>query len=113
MSTLSSKPVRRYTPVELASILVFIALALIVALTPLATNGVGSLNVLSDRPILLSSASNVVFAADLEYWDENCSHGWEADSTCSAIVARTQSCNTSVDSGYCAEYAHYLKRLAK
>ena len=115
MSTLSSKPVRTYIPVESISIVIFLVLVISVLFALIMGSSDSSLNNFSDRPALLLSTSNIVFAGDLEYWNANCSHGWTAgsDSTCSEIVARTQSCANSVDSAYCAEYAHYLRGVVE
>lgn len=52
------------------------------------------------------------FAADLQYWDTYCSHGWSADSMCEAIASRSQSCWISIDSAYCSEYTKYLKQYS-
>jgi hypothetical protein len=113
MSTISSKSVKRHDPAELISIVAIIILTLTVAVAPFTANIHNSLNSLAEQSAPLSAADNVVFVSDLQYWNANCSHGWASDSTCSAIVAKTQSCLSSVDSAYCSEYAHYLENFAE
>lgn len=61
-------------------------------------------------PAGLSLNSVVSFEVDERYWDANCSTGWSSDTICDAIVARTQSCTTSVDSAYCSAYESYLQQ---
>jgi hypothetical protein len=92
---------------------VFLVLTFTVLVAPFTANIYNSLNMAAERPAPLSAANNVVFVSDLKYWNANCSHGWASNSTCSEIVARTQSCTTSVDSAYCSEYAHYLQNFAE
>ena len=53
------------------------------------------------------------FKADKAYWKNNCSHGWNGNSTCEDIVARAQACEvfTVTESTYCADYKEYLKQF--
>lgn len=57
------------------------------------------------------AGSEASLAADAQYWDVNCSHGWSSDSTCDTIVVRTQSCEISAASTYCSEYKTYLRQF--
>lgn len=57
----------------------------------------------------ISTGGPVSFAADQQYWDASCSHGWSSDVRCDAIVSRTHSCAVSVDSVYCSEYEKDLQ----
>jgi hypothetical protein len=59
----------------------------------------------------LSLNGEVSFASDQRYWSTYCDSGWSSDSGCDAIVARAQSCTTSVDSAYCSAYESYLQQL--
>ena len=67
----------------------------------------------STHPDLLTGG-NISFAADQQYWDANCNHGWSSGARCDSIVARSQFCSVSVNSVYCSEYKNYLQgRLDK
>ena len=66
-----------------------------------------------DGPTNLSANSMPSFAADQQYWESNCSHGWSSDSTCDAIELRSQACVDSINSVYCSEYKSYLQNFAK
>jgi len=59
----------------------------------------------------ISTNDGVSFASDLQYWDAKCSHGWTEDSTCDALVSRTQSCVIGTGSAYCSEYDTYLQQF--
>jgi hypothetical protein len=52
---------------------------------------------------------NISFAADQLYWVANCSQGWSSDARCDTIVARAQSCSSSMASAYCSQYENYLQ----
>ena len=68
----------------------------------------------SSNSVNLSSGTAVSFTTDQQYWEANCSHGWDADSACDNIVLRVQACYTSfgeIDSAYCSEYQSYLQRF--
>ncbi len=58
----------------------------------------------------ISTGGHVSFAADQQYWDASCSHGWSSDARCDAIVSRTHSCAVSVDSVYCSAYEKNLQK---
>ena len=60
---------------------------------------------------VLSAGSQISFAADAQYWDVNCSHGWTSDAACDTLVARTQACEISAASAYCSEYKTYLRQF--
>ena len=116
MSTISSKPTKRYGIVDFVSVFVFFALLLTLLVLPFTGNLYSSLSTTlgsMDRPHAnLSSSVNYSFAADQNYWAVNCSHGWSSNSTCDDIVSRSQSCSISVDSAYCSEYESYLKQFS-
>jgi len=58
----------------------------------------------------VSDIEGVSFASDEEYWTANCSHGWDSDSVCDAIVLRTKLCTGYVSSDYCSDYKNYLRQ---
>ena len=117
MTTLSSKPTKRYTPVDIVSVFVFLALILTLLVIPFTGNiytAVSSaLGAGNSTNTMSSSNIEYSFAADQQYWASNCSHGWSSDSTCNEIVARSQACSISSESAYCAEYSNYLKQFPK
>ena len=53
----------------------------------------------------------VSFAGDVQFWDANCSHGWSANESCDAIVARANYCGLDLNSPYCMEYDAYMKQI--
>lgn len=118
MSTISSKQTKKQGLIDPMLFLLFLASILIfVLLSPFATdaynptqNLFSSFNPTSNR---LSASTDVSFAADLRYWEFNCSRGWSGNAACEAIVARSQSCAISVDSAYCSEYASYMEQFNK
>ena len=59
----------------------------------------------------ISAESEVSFAADVQYWDANCAHGWESDSACNMIFTRAQSCEISTASTYCSDYKTYMRQF--
>ena len=117
MSTLSSKPTKRYSPLELISLFVFVALIATLLAMPFTANLYNSMSTApgtenrSHTGILTSASYS--FSADQQYWNANCSHGWSSNATCEDIVARAQSCSISTDSAYCSEYENYLNQFAK
>ena len=117
MSTFSSKSVKRYSPVDSMSVVILLVLILTLLIAPFTANIFHSLGTavgnLRSAPAGLSAKSDAVFVVDLQYWNANCSHGWSSDSTCDAIVARSQSCTISVDSAYCSAYQSYLQQLSE
>jgi len=62
-------------------------------------------------PVFISKGAS--FVSDAQYWDANCSHGWNSDSACDTIVSRTQSCAISTASAYCSQYDTYLQQFRK
>jgi hypothetical protein len=113
MSIISSKHVKKHGHVDWLFVLFALALVLLV-LAPFNGNIFNFMRTAPEAPQVtrfdLSTSGSVSFAADQEYWDANCSHGWSANAGCDTIVARTQSCSASVDSVYCSEYDKYLQR---
>ena len=116
MATFPSKQKKRQDLVDPMLVLVSIALlSVLIAFGPL--NG----NMFSSMPNALvmeggaadnaSGSVGVSFASDLQYWDANCIHGWTSDSTCDALVSRTQWCSLGVGSAYCSEYDAYLQQI--
>ena len=114
MSTISSRQVNRQGLIDPISVFLILILVLLV-LGPLAGNLYNSIsralgtigNPVSDASI----RSDVSFASDQQYWNASCSHGWSSDSTCEAIVLRSQACVVSVASTYCSEYDAYLQQF--
>ena len=116
MSTISSKQRRRHSAIDPLFVLVFLVMVLtLLVFAPLIdktydsfSNAPGSFSNVSSGLSLTKEAS---FAADLQYWNANCSHGWTSDSGCDAIASRAQSCMISIDSVYCSEYDSYLQQF--
>ena len=117
MSTLSSKPTKRYSPVELISLFVFLALIATLLVIPFTGSLYNSLSTALGAGNYthtgISSNASYSFSADQQYWNTNCSHGWSSTSTCDDIVARAQSCSISTASTYCSDYQNYLNQFAK
>ena len=116
MSTISTKHGKRQPIVEPTFVLAFLVLILaLLAFTPFTDNlynSVGNaMRSFESTSTSLSANKVVSFAADQQYWDTNCDHGWSSDSTCDAIVSRSQSCTISLDSAYCAAYESYLEQF--
>jgi hypothetical protein len=118
MATFSSNPEKRYSSVDPILVLVSIALlSILVAFGPLNGNRYSSRGsavvTQGGAADKVSISVGTFFAADLEYWDANCSRGWKSNSTCDALVASTQSCLTGMEtaSAYCSEYATYLQQF--
>ena len=116
MSTITSKHGKRQAIVDPTFLLAFLVLILaLLAFTPFTANlynsvgnAVGSFETWSAS---LSASPVVSFNSDLQYWEQNCSHGWSSATTCDAIVARSQSCSVSVASAYCSAYESYLEQF--
>jgi len=114
MSTISSKQVNRQGLIDPISVFLVLILVLLV-LGPLAGNVYNSIsralgtmgNPVSDASV----RSDVSFASDQQYWNASCSHGWSSDSTCEAIVLRSQSCVVNLTSAYCSKYDAYLQQF--
>jgi hypothetical protein len=117
MSTYSSKSVKSYSPIDSMSIVVLLVLIVTLLIAPFASEIYASINAalsnVRSAPASLSAQSDAVFGVDLQYWNANCSQGWSSDTTCDAIVARSQSCATGLDSAYCSEYNNYLQQFHK
>ena len=114
MTTLSSKQHKRHGRIDPILIMFFCTLILLMFfagftgdISDSISDMLGSLGNTSTR---LSLNTQPSFAADQQYWETNCSHGWSSDSMCETIVNRSQSCSISVDSAYCSEYATYLQQ---
>ena len=58
----------------------------------------------------VSVSTDASFTSDLNYWSDNCSHGWASDATCDAIVSRVQSCEVGLASAYCTSNETYLQQ---
>ena len=117
MSTLSSKPTKRYSHADSISVFVFVALILTLLVIPFTGNIYNTvstaLGAVDNTHARVSNAGDYSFSADQQYWTTNCSHGWSSDLTCNAIVSRAQSCSISAESAYCSEYTNYLKQFSK
>ncbi|HLO18491.1 MAG TPA: hypothetical protein VK206_26905 [Anaerolineales bacterium] len=111
MSTISSKRPKKHGLVDF--VIVFFALLLVfLVLTPLNGSLSNSIHsAFGSAQTNPSISREISFAADLQYWDANCSHGWTSDSTCDVIATKAQSCTISLDSAYCSEYGTYLKQF--
>jgi hypothetical protein len=118
MATFSSKQEKKQDSVD--PILALVSIALIVflaAFAPLNGRMYGSdhktpltqVGPTGDVSVNVGSS----FAADLKYWNANCSHRWNSDSTCEALVSAAQSCGVDINtrSVYCAKYDAYLQQL--
>ena len=107
MATFSSKQEKRQSLI-LASLTL---IGVLVTFSPFNSNMYSSI-----RSALLTQGNTAVevpinFASDLQYWDANCSHGWRSDSTCDALVLKTQACSVGIGSAYCSEYNTYLRQF--
>jgi hypothetical protein len=116
MSTLTSKPTKRYNSIDFISVFVFLALLLTLLVITFTGNIHNSFSTASgtvdSTHASVSTTVDYSFPADQQYWSANCSHGWSSNSTCDDIVSRAQSCSISVESAYCSEYDTYLKQFA-
>ena len=115
MSIITSNQQKRQSIVDPIFILFFSVLLVLLVFAISAANGnyfVEKLWQTNDAaPAGLSLNSQVSFATDQRYWSEYCDSGWSGDEACDAIVARAQSCSTSVDSAYCSAYEGYLQEF--
>ena len=73
-------------------------------------NSINSVLASFDRPDGVSVSTDASFAYDLNYWSDNCSHGWSSDATCDAIVSRVQSCEVGLASTYCTSNETYIQQ---
>ena len=118
MSTFSSKQQKSQGLVDplliLASIVVILLLAFFGSYADKISDSFEGVH--ETQGIVNAGASNnsvVSFISDEQYWDANCSHGWDSNSTCDLIVSRAQSCAVSVASTYCSEYDIYMQQFLK
>jgi len=114
MATYSSKREKRQDLTDFVVVLLGIALV---------TMLVGSAGYISNNPfalqtslaqsnvIAVSNSGNVSFAMDEQYWDANCSHGWNSDSQCENIMLRAQACSVANTSTYCSDYKKYMQQF--
>jgi hypothetical protein len=112
MSTITSKPSRRYSLVDLISIIVFFVLLFTLFVIPFTGNLYNSLSTMNSTRANVSTNAGYSFSADHQYWTANCSHGWSSNSTCDDFVVRSQACSISAESAYCSAYDKYLKQLS-
>ncbi len=112
MSTITSKPTKRYSIVDLISIFVFFILLFTLFVIPFTGNLYSSLVTANSTDASISTNASYSFSADHQYWTANCSHGWSSNSTCEEIVVRSQACSISAESAYCSQYGKYLKQLS-
>jgi len=113
MSTISSKQGKRQGLVDPISVLVCIVL-IGTLLIPGSLNAslFNSRSVLAQgSAIAASSSGDFSFTQDEQYWDANCSHGWNSDSTCDHIVLRAQACSIGGASAYCSDYKSYMQKF--
>lgn len=117
MSTISSEHAKRQgliDPIFVLAVLVVILTFVVFAPSHSFYNGVETrLGSFANSSARLSANSGVSFAADQQYWDMNCSHGWSSDATCDVIVQRSQSCEIGLGSAYCSAYKTYLQAFSK
>ena len=115
MSIITSNQQKRQSFVDPIFILLFSVLLVLLVLAISAANGNYFIEKLVQTnvaaPAGLTLYSQVSFAMDQRYWSEYCDSGWANDTACDAIVARAQSCSTSVDSAYCSAYESYLQEF--
>ena len=110
MATYSSKQTKSQAIVDPILMLIWVSLiAILIASRPLQVNVHSSIRSISaDR----TTDTVVSFTTDKQYWEANCSHGWNSDSTCENIVLRAQACYAGVldlSSAYCTQYKSYVK----
>jgi hypothetical protein len=112
MATYSSKHEKNQELVD--PIFVLASVALIVVLVVFGPLNSYEYRSVRNAPNNLSPSVVVSFAADEQYWDAHCSHGWGSDFTCENIVSRTQACYSGLAgfaSAYCTEYNAYMKQF--
>ena len=111
MSTITSRPTKRYSIVDLISIVVFFVLLFTLFVIPFTGNLYSSLLTANSTHASVSTNATYSSSSDHRYWTANCSHGWSSNSTCDDIVVRSQACSISAESAYCSEYGKYLEQL--
>jgi len=114
MATISSKQKRLIVVNPIAVLASLSLIAALLVLWPFT----GSLNDLrvsepgaSGGESVLAGSTVVSFAADEQYWNANCSHGWSGNSSCDDIVARVNSCVVDLNSQYCTQYDAYMEQF--
>jgi len=115
MATFSSKHDKRQGLGDPISVLVSVVLVgALVILGPLNASLYNSINgvlgTMGSADGVYTSA-DVSFASDEQYWDANCSHGWDSDSTCDNIILRVESCVVTIASPYCSNYENYMQEF--
>jgi hypothetical protein len=116
MSTISSKPEKRRVLISpdmafffalLIGVIVVLGVPLGHKYDPLnATETLGTAAIGSDF-----NSGATTFAADEQYWEANCSHGWSSNARCDDILSRAKLCEKGLDSAYCSDYANYMQRI--
>ena len=76
-------------------------------------NSINSVLASFDSPDGVSVSTDASFTSDQNYWSDNCSHGWDSDATCDAIVSRVQSCEVGLASDYCTSNESYIQQYYK
>jgi len=113
MSIISSKQVQKQSLVDI----LFVCLVLTLILAALVPSSENVYNPIRTAPGVshiaddISTGAAASFAADKQYWNAHCSHGWSSDARCGTIVMKTQSCSISLKSAYCSQYKDYLQEL--
>ena len=118
MATFSSKQEKKqgfvYPIFALASIMLISALVVFGSLSGNMYNSIRStLGTEGSAAGNISINNDASFVSDLQYWDANCSRGWDSDSTCDNIDSRAQSCVLSTTSAYCSDYDTYIQHFRK
>ena len=117
MATFSTKQEKKQGMSNQMSVLLAVAIiGAFVIFGPLnATlyNSINSVLASFDSPDGVSVNTDASFASDQNYWSDNCSHGWDSDATCDAIVSRVQSCEVGLASDYCTSNESYIQQYYK
>ena len=113
MATFSSKQEKKQGISNQMTILLAVALVgAFVIFGPMNAalyNSIDSLLASFDSPDGVSVSTDASFTSDQNYWSDHCSHGWDSDATCDAIVARVQSCEVGLASAYCTSNESYIQ----
>jgi len=113
MATFSSKHEKKQGLSNQMTLLLAVALiGVFVILAPLNASLYNSINSALSRLDRSNgvSVNTVSFTADRNYWEKNCNHGWDSDTTCDAIVLRVQSCEVGPASPYCTSNKIYMQQ---
>jgi len=110
MSTKSSKQQKNR---GLAYLVLGLAFILVIGVLVGFSSRTATAHALSNTTLGIQSSANLdaSFAADEQYWNAHCNHGWGSDSTCNTIVAKAQSCQINDGSSYCSEYKAYMQKF--